>query len=136
MGTDTQIQAGAMNSLHIRISQIILTQMHNLPACDGQVFNVGGGRERSVSLLELTGMCQERSGRQIEIAGDPQTNPADVPYYVTDNTQIATASSWVPRRNMETLLDDIFSWLRREQAYLEPILNGPTTPVAALPITS
>jgi len=120
--------------LHVEdLWELILTEMHNLPACDGQVFNVGGGRERSVSLLELTGMCQERSGRQIEIAGDPQTNPADVPYYVTDNTQIAAAAAWVPRRNMEMLLEDIFSWLRREQAYLEPILGGPTTPASALP---
>jgi CDP-paratose 2-epimerase len=116
--------------------ELILTQIHDMSSCDGQVFNAGGGLERSVSLLELTGMCHARSGRQMAIAGHHETNPADVPYYVTDNAQITAVSGWVPRLTMDTLLDDIFSWLRRERALLEPILSGPLGSMPALPVKS
>jgi CDP-paratose 2-epimerase len=123
--------------LHIEdLWELILQQMRDISACDGQVFNVGGGRERSVSLLELTRLCRERTGRHIEIADHPETNPADVPYYVTDNTQITAASGWTPRLSVDTLLDDVFSWLKRERAFLEPILGGPIGSMPALPVKS
>jgi len=102
--------------LHVDdLCELVLMQIHDLSVCDGQVFNVGGGLERSVSLLELTGMCRNRSGRQLEIPGNPETNPADVPYYVTDNSQITAASGWVPRLSTDKLLDDL-----RHGATLQP----------------
>jgi len=123
--------------LHVDdLCELVLMQIHDLSVCDGQVFNVGGGLERSVSLLELTGMCRNRSGRQLEIPGNPETNPADVPYYVTDNSQITAASGWVPRLSTDTLLDDVFSWLRRERALLEPIRSGPVGAMPAVPVKS
>jgi CDP-paratose 2-epimerase len=82
-----------------------------------------------VSLVELTAMCQERAGRGLAIGREPETHPTDVPYYVTDNTHIASVSGWTPRRSVETIVDDIFTWLRRERAALEPILAGPAPAV-------
>jgi CDP-paratose 2-epimerase len=38
-------------------------QLDDIPRYDGALFNLGGGRERSVSLLEQTKMCRERSVR-------------------------------------------------------------------------
>jgi CDP-paratose 2-epimerase len=121
--------------LHVAdLSELIRLQIADLSRLDGGLFNVGGGRERSLSLVELTRMCRERAGLStpgIPITRDPETNPADVPFYVTDNFQIATATGWEPRRGLDVLLDDIFSWLREHRGMLEPILGGPPAETAA-----
>jgi CDP-paratose 2-epimerase len=103
---------------------LIQLQLADFSRYDGAVFNVGGGRASSVSLLELTKMCRERSGRELSIGSRPETNPADVPYYVTDNSQVTAACGWTPRRSVGVLLDDIYSWLNQHRAMLEPILSA------------
>ena len=111
--------------LHVDdLYDLIRLQLGDLPRFDGAVFNVGGGRAQSVSLLELTTMCRERAGRSIALGQTSDTTPADVPYYVTDNAQVTAASGWAPRRGLGALLDDVFSWLREHRATLEPILGG------------
>jgi CDP-paratose 2-epimerase len=74
-------------------------------------------------LKELTAMCEQRSGRRLEFAQVPETAPADIPYYVTDNAQVSALCGWSPRRSVETLLDDVFAWLGSEEARLRPILG-------------
>jgi len=111
--------------LHVGdLYDLLRLQLADLPRYDGALFNVGGGRERSVSLLELTKMCRERSGREFELGIRADTTPADVPYYITDNTQVTAASGWTPRQTVGAVLDDIFSWLREHRETLEPILTG------------
>jgi CDP-paratose 2-epimerase len=117
--------------LHVAdLCDLVKTQIDAFAEYDGAVFNVGGGREQSVSLAELTAMCRERADRTISIAAHPETNPADVPYYVTDNLRVTAASGWQPRCELGVLLDDVFSWLREHRLLLEPILR-----VTARPIT-
>lgn len=121
--------------LHVDdLYDLIRVQLRDFSRYDGTVFNVGGGRERSVSLLELTKMCRERSGREIPLDRRSETNPGDVPYYVSDNAQITAASGWAPRRGLGVLLDDIYTWLHEHRAILEPILGG--TPPDARPVSS
>src|SRR5262245_23542922 len=111
--------------LHVSdLYDLIWVELHDLVRYDGAVFNVGGGRERSVSLVELTALCRRNSGRTIEIGSSVETTPADVPYYITDNTQICVASGWTPRRALSTVVDDIFDWLREYRSMLEPILTS------------
>lgn len=93
------------------------------PARFGQgVYNVGGGAGNAVSLQDLTALCAERSGRSLALGSDPETRPADIPWYVTDNSEIAKATGWSPRRPVPAILDEIFEWLRAHRARLEPIL--------------
>jgi CDP-paratose 2-epimerase len=111
--------------LHIAdLYDLIRSQLNEISRYDGAVFNVGGGREHSVSLFELTALCRERAGRAISVTRTPETNTSDVPYYVTDNHQITRATGWAPRRGLGTLLDEIFSWLRKHRDMLEPILRA------------
>ena len=118
--------------LHVEdLCDLIRIQLADFQRYNGAVFNVGGGRAHSVSLLELTAMCRARGGRSLEIGARPETNPSDVPYYVTDNSQVAAASGWAPRRGIDCLLDDIYGWLREHRATLEPMLGGTSQPSIA-----
>ena len=111
--------------LHIEdLYDLLRIQMADLSRHSGTVHNVGGGHERSTSLAELTSACRKRSGKSIEIVPKPETNAADVPYYVTDNSAITSATGWSPRRSLDVLVDDVFAWLAANRATLEPILGA------------
>jgi CDP-paratose 2-epimerase len=121
--------------LHVSdLCDLIRLQVTDLARYNGGVFNVGGGYDRSVSLRELTAMCRERAGRPVPVGSDETTRAADVPYYITDNSQITAASGWAPRRGLGDVVDDVFAWLREHRATLSPILSAApsqTAPSAA-----
>jgi nucleoside-diphosphate-sugar epimerase len=106
------------------LSTLVAQQIAELARYDGATYNVGGGPERSVSLAELTELCRERTGRPIPIGSNPTTSPADVPYYVTDTSQVTRETGWSPRHGMTELLDDVFQWLQEHRETLEPLMAG------------
>jgi CDP-paratose 2-epimerase len=125
--------------LHVAdLYELVQLQMNDLSRHSGAVYNVGGGQENSLSLLELTALCRARSGGAISIEGDPSTRDADVPYYVSDNSAVTAATGWAPRRSLEALLDDVFAWLRSHRTTIEPLLGpaSPTSVSSTVPISS
>src|SRR6516225_8733926 len=70
------------------------------------VYNVGGGMENSVSLRELTKLCQDFSGKRIEIGRIVETRDADIPFYVSDCTEVHKDADWKPQRALSTVLED------------------------------
>lgn len=117
--------------LHVAdLYDLIDTQMEDFTRFSGGVHNVGGGSDQSVSLAELTALCRTRAGRSISIGSDPSTADADVPYYVTDNAAVTAATGWRPTRNLGTILDDVFAWLRDERERLMSVLGGEPAGVA------
>jgi CDP-paratose 2-epimerase len=111
--------------LHVDdLFSLIVRQATELQSLDGSVFNAGGGLDVSVSLRELTDRCEAITGRKIQIGSSPETRPADIPWYVTDNTAVTRATGWAPQRDVADILGDIHRWLIAERAQLEPILGA------------
>jgi CDP-paratose 2-epimerase len=109
--------------LHVDdLGDLVGRQLTNLSTWSGHVLNAGGGSDRSVSLLELTEACRARAGRAIPMTQQPETAPADIPYYVSDNREVTVATGWTPRRSVDMLLDDVFGWLRDGERDLRPLL--------------
>jgi CDP-paratose 2-epimerase len=120
--------------LHVAdLYDLIRLQLDEPSRYDGAVFNVGGGRDRSVSLRELTRMCVEHAGRSVSIGRRAETTAADIPYYVTDNAQVTAATGWAPRRGLDVLMDDVYAWLRQHRETLEPVLAGAPASTPAAP---
>jgi CDP-paratose 2-epimerase len=110
--------------LHVDdLYDLIVVQLNRLDELSGRVFNVGGGMAISVSLRELTAICQKLSGRSIAIGQVPETRGADIPYYVSDCAAVTGATGWQPKRSLQQLLDDVWRWLNDNRAQLEPILS-------------
>jgi CDP-paratose 2-epimerase len=110
--------------LHVDdLLQLVLYQLDHLETLAGEVFNVGGGMENAVSLCELTDLCRKHSGNTVNIKEEPQTRPADIPYYVTDNTKITTATGWKPARNPNEIVMEICQWIEANQTALRPVLS-------------
>jgi CDP-paratose 2-epimerase len=110
--------------LHIDdLYRLIRDQVGQMPAHNGKTYNVGGGAECSVSLAELTKICVERTGQRLAISSQPETNPVDIPYYVTDNSTVTAATGWSPQRAMSEIVEDIFAWLCQNRRELEVIFK-------------
>jgi CDP-paratose 2-epimerase len=87
------------------------------------VLNVGGGMDRSISLLELTELCRRIVGNSVATSGVSDTPGFDVPLYVSDCRRIFARSEWRPKRTVETLVSDIFRWIRANESVLKPIFT-------------
>jgi CDP-paratose 2-epimerase len=103
---------------------LIHHQADALPGLDGGVWNVGGGPSVSVSLRELTRHCTALTGRRLDIGSDPETRPADIPWYISDNSAVTAATGWRPRHDVASILTDIHAWLTSHRQALEPILGA------------
>jgi CDP-paratose 2-epimerase len=110
--------------LHVEdLYRLICNQVAQIADHSGKTYNVGGGVDCSVSLTELTRACARYTGQRLSIASRPETNPVDIPYYVTDTTSVAAATDWRPHLSMADILDDIFKWLRDHRDEVETILK-------------
>jgi CDP-paratose 2-epimerase len=110
--------------LHIHdLYSLVATQMAAPTDHKGMRYCVGGGPGNSVSLLELTKMCEQRGRRPVAIGSIPETHPADVPYYCTDLGDVTSRTGWKPERSVEDILDHVFDWLSANETALEPILG-------------
>ena len=98
-------------------------QAHNFDKVNGKILNVGGGLDVSFSLQELTKLCEEVTGNKIIINEVKENRTADIRIYVSDNTRVTESTGWRPNRNMETLVSDVFGWLKSNEGNLKNILN-------------
>ncbi len=58
--------------------------------------NVGGGPDRTLSILELFAWLEDRLGRPVEYATGPE-RPSDQKVFVSDNVSVSRATGWEPR---------------------------------------
>lgn len=110
--------------LHIEdLVDLIDIQIHNISKFNGKVFNAGGGRDSSVSLLEMTKICEDISGNKIQIGSETENRPADLRIYITDNSKIEREIGWKPKKTATEIFADIHQWINKNEKQLENILK-------------
>jgi CDP-paratose 2-epimerase len=120
-GTGTQVR----DVLHVAdLCRLVDMQIGDVECCAGKTYNVGGGFDNSISLLELTRQCRALTGATIKIGSVPETPAPDVPYYVTDNSLVRSEIGWQPKESLIATLADIHKWLVDNRAMLAPIFAG------------
>jgi CDP-paratose 2-epimerase len=110
--------------LHVDdLCELIMSRLNDLSSWTADIFNVGGGAARSVSLLELTSLCESVTGHQIQITPHRQTSPVDIPIYITDDSKIQRRLNWKPTRDVQTVVRDIHQWIDRGDEALHKVLG-------------
>jgi CDP-paratose 2-epimerase len=107
---------------------LIARGLSGVGAHRGNVFNAGGGLDRTISLAELTVLCQTLTGRSSIIDRDPATRPGDIPWYVTDNAAVSAAFGWAPSRSVRTIVADVCDWIAGNSRELAAVLHSNTEP--------
>ncbi|TGN08046.1 NAD-dependent epimerase/dehydratase family protein [Leptospira ilyithenensis] len=109
--------------LHVEdLYALLKLQIGSWELSNGQTFNVGGGREVSVSLLELTDICQKITGNKIEIESVLEDRQADIRIYLSDCTKVKNTFGWRPKYDPETILKEIHIWIQENSLILANIL--------------
>jgi CDP-paratose 2-epimerase len=101
------------------LAELVERQLRAFPAWEGWCGNVGGGRETSCSLLELTGLCREATGISLDIGHVTEQRQADLRIFLADCARLKTAHGWKPRRELRTIVEDIAAWLEANPAILD-----------------
>ncbi|HXF61578.1 MAG TPA: SDR family NAD(P)-dependent oxidoreductase [Caldilineaceae bacterium] len=85
----------------------------------GEAFNIGGGPDRAISLLELLAQIEQLQGRPVvrTFAG---WRRGDQRYYVSDTGKFAQATGWQPHVSLQEGLSRLYEWLRAVQ-YWPPV---------------
>lgn len=110
--------------IHVKdLFHLIDMQIHQIEKFNGQIFNIGGGRNISTSLQELTAVCERITGNKISIQPVAETRKADIKLYITDNKKISTLTGWSPQITVDQIMQDIFEWISNNEQQLKPILS-------------
>jgi CDP-paratose 2-epimerase len=84
------------------------------PSC-GAVYNLGGGRANSVSILEAFERCEQLTGKKMQYRYEDTARVGDHICYISDLTYIKNAlPGWEITKNIDTVFEEmIASWLAR-----------------------
>lgn len=119
-GTGKQVR----DFIHIAdLYRAVKHQLDSFSKYSGEVYNVGGGLENSVSLQELTKLCQEVTGNKIKIEPVIDERQADLISFVTDSSKFKERTGIEWQKGPRETVQDIYNWIKENEDDLRPILS-------------
>lgn len=91
------------------VDALKLAQRH-IDLLSGKAFNIGGGAQRTTSLLELMRLIEELNGSAPKIEFS-KWRAADQRYYVSDIARFSRATGWSPRVGVREGVSALYRWL-------------------------
>src|SRR5437588_2538991 len=91
----------------------------NLPTTGGNAYNIGGGAENAVSLLELMAQIEQLTRIKVEYeCAAPRAG--DQLIYITDCGKLRRHTGWAPQMKVEQILGNISDWWRQNRELFRP----------------
>lgn len=84
---------------------------------EGQIYNIGGGMENTVSLLELAAEIEHMTGKRLRWSHEP-LRTGDQLVYVTDHSKLTRETGWEPQTSLRETLGALLDWWTRNRALL------------------
>jgi CDP-paratose 2-epimerase len=113
------------DALHVSdATRAWIAVLDNIDAVSGRVFNLGGGPDNAISLLELIDEIAQMRGAAPLFSFDA-SRPGDQPWYVSRIEAIESALGWSPEVSLRAGLRSLLDWLegRFGQARLSPSME-------------
>jgi len=106
--------------LHVRdLIQAYEAAWRHLDVASGQVFNVGGGPDNTISIWTETGpMLEELAGHPIPVTYSTW-RPGDQPVFITDSTKAKTLLGWSPQTKLRDGMQELWKWVNENRALFE-----------------
>lgn len=82
----------------------------NIDQVSGRIYNVGGGPDKSLSLLELLDILEKQLNKQIDYTFD-DWRPGDQPVYISDIRKIKEELDWEPKVEPEEGTKLMTEWI-------------------------
>ena len=91
-----------------------------LPITKGQAYNIGGGPENTLSLIELIDEIEKLTGKRPELARGPRRT-GDQFIYVSDYTKFMRHTGWKPKLTVHQTLAAILDfWQQHREIFAQP----------------
>ncbi|HKO71691.1 MAG TPA: SDR family NAD(P)-dependent oxidoreductase [Bradyrhizobium sp.] len=84
--------------------------LENIGSVRGRVFNLGGGTENAISLLELIDQIASMRGAAPSLSFD-RWRPGDQPWYISRCEALKSAVGWQPQIPLRQGLQSLLEWL-------------------------
>jgi CDP-paratose 2-epimerase len=92
------------------LAEAMLLAHDQIDKTAGEAFNIGGGPDNTISLLELLDVLGAITGRSPAFDVEPW-RPADQKYYVSDVSKFRRATGWRPRVSVWDGVKRLLAWL-------------------------
>jgi CDP-paratose 2-epimerase len=94
------------------LMEAFLIARDRITSLSGQAFNMGGGPNKTTSLLELIRLLEPIAGRKLAVTFD-SWRTGDQRYYVSDTQRFAGSTGWRAQIKVETGVQRLAQWLMR-----------------------
>jgi CDP-paratose 2-epimerase len=84
----------------------------------GEVYNIGGGPQFTMSLLELIGFLEDFLGKSIDLSY-ADWRPGDQPVYVSNPEKAHKEIGWQPRTGVEEGVRILAEWVRDNKSLFD-----------------
>ncbi len=88
--------------------------IENIGEATGQAYNIGGGKQNTLSLLELISLLGQMFGHRIDYSFE-EWRPGDQPIYISDIRKAKAHFSWVPQVNINEGITKLVGWLKQNE---------------------
>jgi len=90
----------------------------HITTASGQVYNIGGGPENTISLLELINYLESKTKRKIKYSFQNR-RPGDQTVYVSNNSKAKRDFGWSPTISVKDGIDRLFDWVTQNKDLFE-----------------
>ena len=106
--------------VHDLIDAMVKVRAH-IDITRGNIYNVGGGPNRAISLLEMLRAIENETGIPVRRTYGG-VRPGDQPLYISNTTKLEQHSGWRATRSLSTILKDIRDfWIANRSVALSPL---------------
>lgn len=116
--------------LHIRdLIDAFDRAIERIEGCQGQAYNLGGGPQNALSLLELIHRLEANQNHPVSLTFD-DWRPGDQKVYISDIRKAQRDLGWSPSIGVEQGLDDLRGWVEANRELFDGRLasGAPTKP--------
>ena len=97
--------------LHAKdVTSLYFTSVSNIEKVKGKAFNIGGGIENSLSLLELFSLLEDILSIKMNFKQLPPRE-SDQKVFIADNTLISETINWQPKIKTKDGILSMIQWL-------------------------
>ncbi len=100
-----------------------LAAIEKIEATRGRVYNIGGGPQNQISLLDFLEQLRKLHNKNIAYSF-ADWRPGDQKIYVSDIREAKRAFGWAPKTTIEDGVGKIYSWVLENQRLFKKLLAG------------
>jgi CDP-paratose 2-epimerase len=89
----------------------------------GEIFNIGGGPQNQVGILEFIEYLKKKLNKPIKYKFS-NWRPGDQKYFVSDNSKLYKYLNWTPKTSMQDGVDKLINWIKKIEVQFQNFINS------------